>query len=73
MFYDDPTMAHQNEGEVIRRIKERYFWPNLAKDVKEYVKTCYACQQSPIKKLDTFLIRFVYVFFSYKKRIIKRI
>ena len=45
MFHDDPTMAHQNEGEVIRRIKERYLWPNLAKDVKEYVKTCYACQQ----------------------------
>ena len=30
-------------------------------------------KQSPIKKLDMFLIRFVYVFFSYKKRIIKRI
>src|ERR1044071_158610 len=33
MFHDDPTMAHQNEGEVTRRIKERYLWPNLAKDV----------------------------------------
>ena len=43
MFHDDPTMAHQNKGKVIRRIKERYLWPNLAKDVKEYVKTYYAC------------------------------
>ena len=43
MFHDDPTMAHQNEGEVTRRIKERYLWLNLAKDIKEYVKTCYAC------------------------------
>ena len=43
MFHDDPTMAHQNEREVIQRIKERYLWSNLAKDVKEYVKTCYAC------------------------------
>ena len=45
MFHDDLTMAYQNKGEVIWRIKERYLWPNLAKDVKEYVKTCYACQQ----------------------------
>ena len=50
MFHDDPTMAYQNEGKVIRRIKERYLWPNLAKDVKEYVKTCYACQQRGSQK-----------------------
>ena len=50
MFYDDSTMAHQNEEKVIRKIKKRYLWPNLAKDVKEYVKTCYVCQQRGSQK-----------------------
>ena len=43
MFHDDLTMAHQNAKEVIKRIKKKYLWPNLAKDVKEYVKICFAC------------------------------
>ena len=50
MFHDDLIIAHQNEGEVMRRIKEKYLWPNLAKDVKEYVKTCYTYQQRGSQK-----------------------
>ena len=50
MFHDDPTMAHQNAEEVIKRIKKRYLWPNLARNVKEYVKTCYAYQQRGSQK-----------------------
>ena len=41
-------------------IKKHYFWPNLYKQVYDYVSKCVACQsrdmqqiKSPIKEVDT--------------------
>ena len=45
MFHDDPTAAHQNAGAMTKQLTKRYVWPGLHKDVKEYVKTCWECQQ----------------------------
>ena len=50
MFHDDPTMAHQNAETTLQHIKERYIWPGMRKDVQEYVKTCYECQQRGSQK-----------------------
>src|ERR1043166_6074679 len=45
MFHDNPTAAHQNAGVMTKQLTKRYVWPGLHKDVKEYVKTCWECQQ----------------------------
>ena len=45
MFYDDPTQVYQNADAIYYHILKRYFWQNMMKDIKEYVKTCFQCQQ----------------------------
>ncbi|UYV77773.1 hypothetical protein LAZ67_15002226 [Cordylochernes scorpioides] len=32
------------EGRTMYRIKSKYFWPSMLKDVSEFVKTCHLCQ-----------------------------
>ena len=45
IFYDDLTQAHQNANAMYYHILKRYFWQNMMKDIKEYAKTCFQCQQ----------------------------
>ena len=45
MFYDDPTMAYQNKDTVLQHIRQCYTWKTMYRDVEEYVKTCWKCQQ----------------------------
>src|SRR6266540_849272 len=45
MFHDDPTQAHQNADVMYYHISKRYLWQNMRKDIKEYAKTCFQCQQ----------------------------
>ena len=45
MFHDDPTMAHQEANTVYQRISQRYLWESMRRDIQDYVKTCYQCQQ----------------------------
>ncbi len=45
MFYDDLTQVYQNADAMYYYISKRYFWQNMMKDIKEYVKTYFQCQQ----------------------------
>ncbi len=45
MFHDDPTQAYQNADAMYYNILKRYFWQNMMKDIKEYVKTYFQYQQ----------------------------
>ncbi len=45
MFYDDLTQAYQNTDAMYYYISKRYLWQNMIKDIKEYAKTCFQCQQ----------------------------
>jgi hypothetical protein len=36
--------AHIGINKAFRQIRERYFWPNLQKDVKEFIKGCHNCR-----------------------------
>src|SRR6266540_2460735 len=45
MFHDDPTQAHQNADIMYYYISKRYLWQNMRKDIKEYTKTYFQCQQ----------------------------
>ena len=45
MFHDDPTQAHQNTDAMYYQISKRYLWQDMRKDIKEYAKICFQCQQ----------------------------
>ena len=39
------TAGHLGTDKTIERIKSRFFWINLSKDVKKFVKECFDCQK----------------------------
>lgn len=41
-----PTASHFGIRKTINRVKERYFWPGLARDVTSYVRSCEICTMS---------------------------
>src|ERR1043166_5884074 len=43
IFHDN--MAHQSDKAILHHLKKRYVWQSQHKDVREYVKTCWECQQ----------------------------
>jgi hypothetical protein len=52
-FHTDLSGAHLGTDAIIGKIKDRYYWPQMGEDVKEYVKTCDICQRrGPIKRRE---------------------
>jgi len=47
-FHDPPYRGHPGIGNTIALLKQNYWWPNLKKDVEEYVKGCTVCQANKI-------------------------
>lgn len=41
--HDDPTAGHFGVKKTINRTRQRYYWPSLIKDTKEYVRKCEIC------------------------------
>ena len=37
--------AHLGVDAVVGKIKERYYWPQMGEDVKNYIQTCDVCQR----------------------------
>ena len=50
IYHDDPTMAHQSKDAVYQHISKRYVWGGMYRDIAEYVKTCWECQQRGTQK-----------------------
>jgi hypothetical protein len=44
-FHTDMSSAHLGIDAVLGKIKDRYYWPQMGDDVKEYIKTCNICQR----------------------------
>lgn len=49
---------HRGINETIKRIKEKYNWPGLTKDVEKLIKSCETCQKVKVcrKNLSTPLV-----------------
>ena len=45
MFHDHETAGHFGINATYEKVKERYYWKNMKKDIEEYIKTCNQCQQ----------------------------
>ena len=45
MMHNDPTSGHFATEAMYHKIKTRYYWPQFYNDIREYVKSCDACQR----------------------------
>ena len=47
-FHNDLTAGHLGVKRILQKLSERYYWPDMAKDVNQYIAAYYQCQ---MKKL----------------------
>jgi len=45
MMHNDPTAGHFGIEIMFNKIRERYYWPQMYNDIKEYVRSCDSCQR----------------------------
>ena len=45
MFHNEPTSAHASKEKMFDKMKERYYWPQMFEDIKNYVSSCDSCQR----------------------------
>jgi transposase InsO family protein len=45
-LHEGNTAAHRGINATTSRIKERYWWPNVKDDVRDFIKTCDRCQKN---------------------------
>ena len=43
-LHDEPVAGHLGYNKTLQKFRQRYFLPNAAKRVKQYVKSCHLCQ-----------------------------
>lgn len=48
--HDDPTAGHFGMKKTINRVRQRYYWTSLIKDVKEYVRKCETCAKHKVSQ-----------------------
>lgn len=51
-FHDAPLGGHTGIERMLKRISERYTWPNMKETIKEYVSKCDNCQKNKILKIN---------------------
>lgn len=44
--HDDVTSAHGGISKTINRLKEKYYWPNMSSQVRQYVSNCRICKET---------------------------
>lgn len=42
--HDSPKSSHGGVRKTLYKVKTRYYWPTMSKDIREYVKCCEICQ-----------------------------
>ena len=43
--HDHPLSGHQGQDTTYLKTSKVYYWPNMKKDVIEFIKTCKICQK----------------------------
>ena len=43
-FHNDLTVGHISAKKMLEKLRPRYFWPNMTKDVEQYVQSYYQYQ-----------------------------
>ena len=45
-FHDSPVGGHRGMNKTYRAISSQYSWPNMRRDVEDYVRRCKSCQKT---------------------------
>ena len=40
-----PTSGHMGYNKVLKKLKTKFYWPNMAKDISKFVRSCDVCQR----------------------------
>jgi len=48
--HDAPQAGHLGVEKTYQRVAVNYFWPNLFRDVTNYIRTCDACQRAKVEQ-----------------------
>jgi Integrase zinc binding domain len=44
-LHSDPLSGHFGSENTLKRIKQKYFWPNMSQDINQFVQSCDICQR----------------------------
>ena len=44
MAHDSPASGHLGSEKTLVKVRERFYWPTLFRDVSRYCRTCHSCQ-----------------------------
>jgi len=52
IYHDTPANgAHFGRDKTVRKIRDRYYWDSMNKDISNYVRSCFLCSQNnPIRR-----------------------
>ena len=48
LYHDQPLAGHPGCDEMLQKLQEKYWWPNMKQWVADYIKGCAICQQNKI-------------------------
>lgn len=48
LYHDHHLVGHPGRDETLRKLQEKYWWPNMRQWVESYIKGCTVCQQNKI-------------------------
>lgn len=43
-YHDSPVGGHRGMNKTFREIRRKYEWPNMKRDIENYIKKCQSCQ-----------------------------
>jgi len=52
-YHDSRLGGHYGIDNTIERIKKFYYWPQMSKEIEEYVRSCPTCQKRKTQREDT--------------------
>src|ERR1044072_8193868 len=55
IFHDHPTGAHFSVETIYNKMRSRYIWTTMRKDIEEYCRSCDDCQRRGPSKRNNFL------------------
>lgn len=50
-YHNDITAGHLGVNKTFHRLADRFYWPRMRQDIKNYVTACHTCQQYKISNL----------------------
>jgi len=49
-FHDEPLSGHQGFNRTLERLSRHYWWPNMKKDILNYVRSCEICNKNKVRR-----------------------